>query len=390
MLFLIFLSIFHIHGNFEKIENSKKNDSLIIENKLLNKILNSRILPAPILTLSPETGLGIGGGLFYALKGKKNERKSGIQFVVLGTTKKQFIIGTSGNLIFEKDKFQLNWNISGRYFFDKYYGIGSFKNPTNLSNYTFRLLSIQASHLSKFKTTPIYIGPQIRVQLLDKIKWEKSLKNMPPGGQGNFTTGLGMRILFDKRNEIINPTNGILFEINGRTHPSFPTIASKEIEESRASGLIPQDSSVNPKYTYLSTEIRKYTPLRKESLNLILANRILIAFSSVGTPFRELPNLGGGNNLRGIYQGSLRDHANFLVENEIRWQLNKLFGINLYTGAGQVANTLKYDLLKNLIVSGGFGFRIIPNPNSSTLLRIDFAKSNIGQFGIYFELNEAF
>jgi len=363
-----------------------------IQIPVLSKIQKSKWLPSPVFAKAPETGLALGLGLFYSPQWNKDTslRRSGLSWVAAVTQQKQYIFSSAGNISSLNDQFMASWNLGARKYFDRYYGIGNENSVNTYTNFRFNLLSLQASGLLRISKSSHFIGPQIRWQTMNEIKWDITPNQMPPGGYGYHTAGFGFRWVLDRRNELINPTQGSYIEFGYRIHPRFRLVPSKDFLEAVALNRIPKDTLPNPSYQQWVFDYRAYIPLFRSVNSPILASRCIVNFSGPGTPFREIPSLGGSATMRGLFLGSYRDYMVASLENEIRYPINSFIGINLYTGLGHTGFQNPRPFQKAPLFSSGFGLRLTPNPRNRTLLRLDWAYASDGQKGFYIELNENF
>ncbi len=114
-------------------------------------------------------------------------------------------------------------------------------------------------------------------------------------------------------------------------------------------------------------------------------------YSTFGeTPMKNLARLGGTDNLRGFYQGRLRDKnmASLIVEYRapIIWRLS----VVAFGGIGNVYSD-KYPLWKNEFkYSFGGGIRLNVLEKDNLNIRIDYGYYSKYNSGLYFTLGECF
>jgi len=350
-------------------------------NKLTN-LANSKVLPSPAFGRSPETGILIGGGVFYATQLNQDPlaRKSQISVAGAYTQRKQWILTQSGLLSIGNDRHILQWNLGWRNFFDRYYGLETEVSPKYFIPYRFETLNLHATLLTRIAHSSHFMGPVLRFNSMYHTAWEEDPTTRqwqrPPGYEGHATVGLGARWVHDTRLQLINPRQGHWYEFAYRMHPRW--------------------SNLNPAYNQWNLDLRRYQPLRNRANpkgpldDVVWAHRIFLHSAGQGVSFREMPALGGDNLLRGYFRGYTRGHRAWVIENELRGMWGKRLGWNLYWGAGQSGNTWESVVERLPRQSLGGGLRILPNPSAGTLLRIDYARTIDGQVGVYFEVNEAF
>ncbi|MFM7178926.1 MAG: hypothetical protein ACKOX5_05410, partial [Bacteroidota bacterium] len=179
-------------------------------NKLTN-LANSKVLPSPAFGRSPETGILVGGGIFYATQLKQDPlaRKSQISVAGAYTERKQWILTQSGLLSIGNDRHILQWNLGWRNFFDRYYGLETEVSPEHFIPYRFETYNFHATLLTRIALSSHFIGPVLRFNSMYHTAWEEDPTTRqwqrPPGYEGHATVGLGARWVHDTRLQLINP-----------------------------------------------------------------------------------------------------------------------------------------------------------------------------------------
>ena len=189
-------------------------------------------------------------------------------------------------------------------------------------------------------------------------------------GTDIFSSGLGFVLLFDKRNILDPATSGFYVKIK----------------------VVDYLKPLKSYYAYQKVEIdyRHFLPIIRHGSILALQVKSSLSFGNI--PWTDMPQPGGSNNLRGIYQGQFRDKNSIIILAEYRHFFTRpssdelsRHGFAFWLGGGTVFPDISG--IKYIALSTGGGYRYRMQPNIT--LRIDIGFS-ADKFGIYLGLNEAF
>lgn len=364
----------------------------------LDLVQKSPVLPSPVMGRSPETGFLVGMGLFFGPKSTQETHGGrGSQWGIAGayTAKKQWIFSHSGNFSTPKDRSLWQWNLGYRRFWDRFYGTGPGIDPQQWTSYRFQTANFQMAYSHRLGKSRHFAGPLLRYNTMHRVQWDQpladSLISSIPGYWGHHTLGMGGRWIYDTRNQVINARNGFYLESSLRWHSPMMNAVSPEARAWKERYSATTDTIFNPSYWFWTLDWRGYQPLAlSPKLDAIWAWRTVLQSAGAGVSFREMPALGGDNLLRGYFRGAYRDRCLWAIENEFRLMFGSSLGWNLYHGLGMVGPRWAAMPHQNVRMAYGTGLRWIPNARARTLLRIDWARTTDGQYGIYFEVNEAF
>lgn len=193
------------------------------------------------------------------------------------------------------------------------------------------------------------------------------------GSDGAFTSMLGFGLVYEKRDFEFRAQKGYFFDIGFNYSPAV--ISTNHLVENyiKAIGLFP-----------ISTKIP-----------ITIASQINLQNTVGDVPYWLMPNLGGGNSLRGfIYRRFTSDNA-ISYSLELRSWLLKLpyqnmeFGMNLFMDGGRVFRNNNWEAIfinHNHTVGIG-GVMSIFTPDF--ILKIDLGISNEG-IGLYFGTGYSF
>lgn len=196
------------------------------------------------------------------------------------------------------------------------------------------------------------------------------------GLEGNsFSSGLTFNLLYDTRNNSINPLPGSYANLSYRINPTF--LGSNESWQS------------------LYLDLRKYVPLNPANRN----QQNTLAFWSYywtaltnKVPYLDLPGIGWdpyNRSGRGIGQNRYRGKSLLYFESEYRRDItrNGLFGLVIFANMNTVSGSGTF--LSSWHPAGGTGLRIKFNKGSNTNIGIDYGVSK-GYSAVMFSLGEAF
>lgn len=365
----------------------------------------------PAISYAPETKLTLGAiGIYYLdlRKGDRNTPLSNIEFLGVYTLAKQAVLESR----WEVFTHARGWRVRGEFQLQRYpdrnYGIGNDAsvllvetddegNPDTLNYLNFNSNRIKFSPAVLRKVLPnLYVGLQSDLEYLyryeepDAFRYLSAdsarIQNLPVTG---LRSGIGVQVLYDSRDNVINPLKGAFLEFNSRHYGKW----------------IGSDYTFN----FFSLEWRQYI---NTWLNHTLALRGLagLEYTDDAVPMRALSRVGGHKFIRGFFRGTYQDHHILAFETEYRmplwregqpsklWQVWKRLGVVGFLGGAQVFHDGEAVSLSRFNLAAGGGLRILLNKTSGANIRIDYAVAlrndsdgpGKRQSGFYFFLGEAF
>ncbi len=327
----------------------------------------------PMAFYTPETQFAVGaGGLVYTRLGfEKDLQPSKVQLSAYYTTNNQYSISAMPTLYFggtakviSESKFIYSKEIS------KFYGIGNntpeIENPEYEIN-LFRFyteLGYETSLLRKLHIGFIY--EYTNNDITDKRKNLELINNEVVGSNGGHTSGFGLLLIVDHRDNIFFPTKNGFFKVR----------------------MIFMGTDWGSDYTYnrLVMDFRRYHDLGKSN---IIAGQVYLESTSGNVPFFKLPALGGSNKMRGYFLGRYRDESYLTWQIEYRKIIWSRIGAVAFFGMGDVATKFSQFDLSEFKYSYGVGLRYVFDEKERLNVRMDigFGKNTSG---VYFSLEEAF
>ena len=365
----------------------------------------------PAISYSPETKLTLGGiGYYYfdLTQESPATQLSNINFLAVYTMAKQIAIETEWE-IFSDDN---TWRYRGEAFFNRYpdrnYGLGNDANiliadiendvVDTLNYYRFNSDRIKFSPVVLRKIAPnLYMGLQADLEYLYRMRSipdsyvllndaAQQLDALPVDG---LRVGLGLNVLYDNRDYILNPLSGAYIEFSNHFY----------------NGLLGSDFD----FSNFLLDARKYINTTQNH-TLALRGVVNCRFSDDPIPLRALSRVGGRDFIRGYFKGTYQDNHLLAYELEYRWpfwkedfdapawKIWKRMGIVGFIGGAQVAHELDDFRMGRFNMAAGGGLRFLFNKSSRLNIRIDYgvglskhsAGPNERQSGLYFFLAEAF
>jgi outer membrane protein assembly factor BamA len=178
--------------------------------------------------------------------------------------------------------------------------------------------------------------------------------------------GLGLNLSMDKRSNPHYPRSGYLSEARYNTFPDF-------LGNETASSKI--DLSHN-----------HYFPIR--SFKDVVAARIHAGLGIGDLAFSQ-QLIVKGTDIRGYTQGAFRGNYLLALQGEYRWNFHRRWGAVGFAGVATIFDGINESDNGRLLPGGGAGIRFRAFPETNFSVGID-AAAGIGDWGIYFQIGEAF
>ncbi|MFV0269994.1 MAG: BamA/TamA family outer membrane protein [Draconibacterium sp.] len=375
---------------------------------------NLSIIPLPVIAANPTNGFmyGLAPGASWFMGDPANTSISSGLGTVIYTTNKQFLFTAKTNVFLNKD----SWNLMGDWRFfatsQPTFGLGTgphsnkavdagiefedgmFSEPIKTSQMMeFKYIRFHETVLKRYQDSRLFLGIGYHLDYHYGIK--DNLLSLDPDSTvltshfayqkdhdmptNNYTlSGVSLNVLYDSRDNAVNPYSGRYAFANIRINPEF-------LGSTRNSSI-------------LWMEYRDYVHFNPER------PRHLIGFWTYGwfvtsgkVPYLDLPSVGWdqfGRSGRAYTQGRFRGEDIWYGEVEYRMPLQKnkeTFGAVVFlNGTTASSRTNDIALFDNLDVGYGAGLRIMINKKSRTNLNLDYAFGKYGASGFYLGLNETF
>lgn len=320
---------------------------------------------------------------FY-LGSKETTNLSSVTFTPYFNFKGRFGLPLRSNIWFNNNKWFLTGDTRMMVYPQDTWGLGGNQPEENRVRVDYKYVRFYQSLLRRIKSYLFAgIGYNLDYHMRIKAQQEGSdlqdLSGYAFGtdyGQNSFSSGLTLNLLYDTRNNSINPLPGcyanFVYRINS------PIIGSNRVWHS------------------VYADMRKYVSLNPHNTtqqNTLALWSYFWATLDRGTPYLSLPSVGWdvyNRSGRGIEQNRYRGQSLWYSEAEYRRSItrNGLLGFVLFANVTTVSepDTRQFNYFHP---AGGGGLRIKINKTSNTNIAIDYGFSK-GYSSIRLNLGEAF
>lgn len=280
------------------------------------------------------------------------------------------------------------WNYGGDYrltFFPQYtWGLGGNTAPSNkiLVRYTYvRFYQNALKRIAKkpFLFAGVGYDLDYHINVHDGDNDSVGIAKFTGYGHGtgehsnSFSSGITFNLLYDSRNNPLNPLPGWYYNVTARVNPQFL-------------------GSDNNWYS-LYVDARKYISFDPHKWNVLAFWSYIWTTLESNPPYLDLPAITWDANQRsgrGFYPGRYTGKTLWDFEAEYRRSItpDQLLGFVVFMNMNSVTEPQTEDFAY-LHAAAGAGLRIKFNKHSGTNLCMDFAASK-GYWAIYLNLGEAF
>jgi len=346
------------------------------------------IIGFPAVLYSPELTWALGGAGNYYFKFSHKDsviRTSFVQALGIVSLRGQLVFGFDGSIFFPKERFILRPHGSVSRFPDRFWGLGNDSRSEDKERYAISQYYL-FPQLLRVVYRKFYVGAAYECQRVFSFEYYTKSNGDPslfdvqnvPGRKGSFTSGLGLMLLWDSRNNTFSSSKGfyVQYYINKYSH-----LLGSQFE-----------------FVSQTLDVRKYVSASRTS---VLAFQFLGYFNQGNVPIRTMANIGSGTIMRGYYDGRFTDKNLMAVQAELRQHLIHRLGVVAFAGAGRVArNFSEFFQSRSQSVSSkgpisalkpsiGVGVRFALDKAENLNMRFDvgFGKHSSG---VYLNFSEAF
>lgn len=325
-----------------------------------------KFMPIPYLSYDRTLGASIGAlpmVMYHLNKSDTISPKSMSAGLGFFTTNESWFALQFNSFFLNEDKWRIQTGV----------GTGNF----NFQFYLSDILGTEYGTYIDYATKMSMVFTQVQRKVIDNIYVGANVKflhfqntfDVPLIGEVEQETtlyGLGLMSLYDNRENIYYPTQGILADIKYSTFPEFMKndSASQKIEVSYNQ--------------YFSTRQNKD----------VIAIRAFGAFGLGNVSFNQ-QIVVGNKDIRGYTQGQYRGDQLFAIQGEYRWNFSEKMGAVGYLGLATIFNSINEGDNGKLLPGVGVGYRYVVFPESGMSVGLDAAAGN-NDWGIYFRIGEAF
>ena len=336
------------------------------------KVDNFSWFAYPFAFYSPETNLafGAGGIISFKLSDKFSSKPSSVTASGYYSINNQYDITIQPEVYLAEDKFKVWSKFNYGRIFDFFYGVGNSSPEIENDRY------LQENFLVQLKIQPklfderfnLGINYEFRRMNVADTKGNPFLDSATfRGSSGGTTSGLGLAISWDSRDNIFYPHTGGYYELSTSNFAEF--------------------LGSNFNYSKFIFDFRRFFGL---PINHIIAFQSYLMIVNGSPPFYDLALLGGDRLMRGYLMGRYRDKIYYVIQSEYRipdlvWK----FGLVLFGGFGDVAPKLSKMEIATVKPTYGLGIRFRFDETQKLDLRVDVGFGR-GTNGVYFSVNQAF
>ena len=333
-----------------------------------------KIFPVPIVSYSTETKSVFGLAKFNTVdlvKGDTLSTESSFSELISFSTTGQFKVVLASNIYLNKNKLNLKGAVAYIEFPEYILGVGNEVYRDSVEQIKSNRFPFSNAFLVAInKANTFYVGVLQEYKNYLKVEQDSNgflVRNQYPGYQGGISSGAGIGLIYDARDNRYYPQTGMYLASNARFYGSY----------------LGSDFNYN---SYIF-DVRKYFNPWK---NHVIAGQFYAEVNDGSVPFFSLGMIGGTNRMRGYYLGAIRDKVVMDAQIEYRLHIWSIFGVAAFISAGRVAPDVKSMNIDGLWYGGGFGFRICVDSESKVNLRLDFGFGQEGSSAFIFGFSEAF
>lgn len=337
------------------------------------QLMNLKIVPIPILTSTPETGVRVGAAVEYFFNAKEKgaeARGSYIHGQFTYSTLGQIEVKATWQVFTKGEKFVYRGGGGFSTYNDRFWGVGN--NTVDEKNYLGQDFSriFFESRTYRLLKNKWYAGLKIDYNDVYNVVSARPLslqEQNVSGINGSKTLGLGPAILYEGRDFPFSANSGAYAEFYFARNISFKN---------------------NPyDFNTWFLDLRKFFPLTPNST---LAFQLSSTHTTGNVPLRELPRVGGSVLMRGYFTGRFRDKSFTAVQAEYRFHLWKWIYGAAFGSAGVIDESINQYSTSDLLKAGGLGLRFLMNKKNRMFVRFDYARNSTAGGAYYIRLNEAF
>jgi hypothetical protein len=337
----------------------------------------SSIIPLPVLSIAPETGVEAGGSVLYSFYTDTLNRRTRVSNVFAYgtlTTKGQSRINLSTSYWVPDNTYHYTASIGYINFPVDFYGVGGDTKKADAERISQKRFRLNVAGEKRFGDY-IYVGFVAGGYNYTFGSTGNGIFEHDPAVQdqdGGALVYAGPSFIFDSRNNNTYTTKGILLTSNF----SFNQ------------GILANN---NYRGGILSVEYSQYISLAKRLvLGIDIYDNSLIGGQS---PFYLMPEMGSDELMRGYYNGRYRDRNYAASQAELRYRLSDRFGVVGFAGTGTVFHDAQS--FNNFKPNYGCGLRYFFDVEKGLSIRMDYGigeklPNESRQSGFYIGLGEAF
>lgn len=334
-------------------------------NKEKNKPFDFSLLLGPSYTATTSLGLGVAASGLYSLdRSDSTLQKSNVSLYGNASIAGMLSIGVRGNNFFRKDRFRINYQTYIFTFPSYIWGIGYNDgcNGANKSEYSRVKFQFKPDFQFKiFKHT--YLGAVVDVSWVNAYGFERP-ELIHGQDQHVQNYGLGLNLIYDSRDFVLNAYRGNYFRLEQMFYPSW----------------------MGNTYSFTYTDLT-YSAYRKVWKGGVMAMELHGLLNYGNVPWTMLAQVGTMNRMRGYYEGRYRDRNILEGQVELRQHIKGRNGVVAWIGFANVFHNFDNIWLRETLPNYGVGYRWEFKKRVNVRLDLGFTKDSPN---VSFNINEAF
>lgn len=315
-----------------------------------------------------DMGAGIGlvaSGLYGSTGVDTIQPPSNVSFFGKVSTKGFAELGLEGTHVGHADKLRITYQ--AEFFTDPsdYWGIGYVMGNNDANKSSMKRIGFRTSADFLWRVFPgLYAGPGFAVNYLHPydIEDHSLLDGQHPT---IWSQGVGVSVVYDTRDVLTNPHNGIYARVSQCVRPRF----------------------LGNKYCFWTTEM-KFNTYHSVWSGGIVATDVRGDFNYGNPSWNMMAEIGGTSFMRGYYQGRYRDKCMMAAQVELRQHVYRRSGVVVWGGVATVFRRFSDVQFDRLLPNYGLGYRWEFKKDVNVRVDVGFGKK--GQYGVMFSVNEAF
>jgi outer membrane protein assembly factor BamA len=176
---------------------------------------------------------------------------------------------------------------------------------------------------------------------------------------------LALQLIKDTRDMVFYPSKGVFAKVN--FGPSLKIIGADR------------------NFINFAFDLSEYKTLTRKT---ILASNQFLNLNFGNVPFNQMALLGGAKKMRGLYYAYFRDKNALIIQEEVRRELGKIFGIVAFGSVGFMGDESDFIRFYKPKYAYGLGLRIATKKHLN--LRVDYGFSPYDKPNLYLTIGEAF
>lgn len=334
-------------------------------NKEKNKPFDFSLLLGPSYTATTSLGIGVAASGLYSLdRSDSTLQKSNVSLYGNASIAGMLSVGVRGNNFFRKDRFRINYQTYIFTFPSYIWGIGYDDGCDGANKSEYSRVKFQFKPDFQFKIFKhTYLGAVVDVSWVNAYGFERPELIY---GQDQHVQhyGLGLNLIYDSRDFVLNAYRGNYFRLEQMFYPSW----------------------MGNTYSFTYTDLT-YSAYRQVWKGGVMAMELHGLLNYGNVPWTMLAQVGTMNRMRGYYEGRYRDRNILEGQVELRQHIKGRNGVVAWIGFANVFHNFDNIWLRETLPNYGVGYRWEFKKRVNVRLDLGFTKDSPN---VSFNINEAF